>query len=500
MSEHFQQKLSFREKAGYALGDAGANLVFQVLMSFQMAYFSKVVGLGVAAVSWVFLIGRLFDAVTDPIMGIIADRTKSRWGRFRPWLIWSAIPFALIFWAAFSVPAGLSAHAKLIYVWVAYLALMAVYTVNNIPYCALNGVITGDINERTRVSAFRFIAVMATVFFVGGFTWPLVAKFGGGDDAKGWSATIGLYALLSIGLFVIAFFSSKERVQPDPQQQSSMRRDIADAFRNRPWVMIFISTFAIFLMLSIRGGSMPLFMQFYVDQTALAAFVERFGLVASSEGLTGWQRALDTIGYVVRPDRSNVKEVAFGLFNILGTSLTFIGVILSDPLSRRFSKRGVFATCLALTGAASLWLFFIPADAVGLQLLQGLAWAAAYSPTIPLLWSMIADTADFGEWKNHRRATGFIFAGAVFALKAGLGVGGFIGGQVLAAYGFAEGAERTASSLLGIRMTVSVLPAAALAVSAVAMLFYPLTRALNERIGDELAQRRARFGKELQPV
>lgn len=146
--------------------------------------------------------------------------------------------------------------------------------------------------------------------------------------------------------------------------------------------------------------------------------------------------------------------------------------------------------------ASSLWLSFIPANAVGWQLIQGLTWAASYSPTIPLLWSMIADAADFGEWKNHRRATGFIFAGAVFALKAGLGVGGFIGGQVLAAYGFAEGAERTASSLLGIRMTVAVYPALALGIAAVAILFYPLTKALNERIGRELAERRSHYSVE----
>jgi len=375
---------------------------------------------------------------------------------------------------------------------------MAVYAVNNVPYCALNGVMTGDINERTSLSAFRFFAAMTTSFFVSGFTWPLVAKLGGGNDAKGWSMTIGFYALLSIGLFVIAFFSSKERVQPDPHQHSSVRQDIADAFSNRPWVVVFLATLAIFIMLSIRGGSLPFFTQFYVDQTALGAFLDRLGLVASAGGaFSGFQQVLDMVGYVVKPDHSNVKEVAYGLFNMLGTAVTLVGVVLSKPLSERFGKRGVFAICLGLTALSSVWLFFIPANAVGMQLLQGLIWSASYSPTIPLLWSMIADTADYGEWKNKRRATGFIFAGAVFALKAGLGVGGFIGGQVLAAYGFADGAERTASSLLGIRMTVAIYPAIALGMAAVAILFYPLTKALNEQIGSELAERRARFGSDL---
>jgi glycoside/pentoside/hexuronide:cation symporter, GPH family len=486
-------RLSFREKAGYALGDAGANLVFQTLMVFQMTYYSKTLGLGASAVSWIFLIGRLFDAVIDPAMGVISDRTHTRWGRFRPWLLWSAIPFGLLFWAAFSVP-NFSTPWKLIYVWGSYLALMAVYAVNNVPYCALNGVITGDINERTSVSSFRFFATMTTAFFVQGFTWPLVAKLGNGNDAAGWSRTIAIYAIISVGLFVITFFATKERIQPDPNQHNSVRRDIADAFGNRPWVLIFASTFAIFLMLSIRGGSLPLYTQFYADSNALTSFLGHLGLVPDARSVLTWrQQACEMIGYLVRPDHSNVQAVAFGLFNILGSALTLVGVLASKPLSERFGKRGVFTTCLALTAVSSLALFFIPAKAVEWQLIQGLIWSASYSPTIPLLWSMIADAADFGEWKNHRRATGFIFAGAVFALKAGLGVGGFIGGQVLGAYGFAEGAERTASSLMGIRMTVAVYPAIALGIAAVAILFYPLTKEVNERIGRELSERRTRF-------
>lgn len=486
-------RLSFREKAGYALGDAGANFVFQTLMVFQMTFYSKVFGITVAAASWLFLIGRLFDAVIDPVMGVIADRTKSRWGRFRPWLLWSALPFALVFWAVFTTP-DLGPQGKLVYAWLAYLALMAVYTLNNVPYCALNGVMTGDVNERTSLSTYRFFAVMATGFVVSGLTWPLVEKFGGGDDAKGWSITMGIYALISVVFFVVTFFSVKERVQPDPNEQSSVKQDIADAFANRPWVVLFLATLAIFVMLSVRGGSLPLFMEFVVDHDALAAFVRDMGLVRV-EGVepAGIKRLLDTIGYLVRPDLGNAQAVAFGLFSMLGSVVTIIGVLLSKPLSERFGKRGVFTVCLGFTGAATLWLFFIPGDAIGQQILQGVLWSAAFGPTIPLLWSMIADAADYGEWKNRRRATGFVFAGVVFALKAGLGVGGFIGGQVLAAHGFAEGAETAASSLIGIRMTAAVYPAGFIGLAVVALLRYPITKELNLRIGAELAERRARY-------
>lgn len=486
-------KLSFREKAGYALGDAGANFVFQTLMVFQMTFYSKVFGISVAAASWLFLIGRLFDAVTDPLMGIIADRTKSRWGRFRPWLLWSAIPFALVFWAAFTTP-DLGPQGKLLYAWLAYLGLMAVYTLNNVPYCALQGVMTADSNERTSLGAYRFFAVMVVGFIVSGMTWPLVAKFGGGDDAKGWSITMGLFAAITVVCFVVAFFSAKERVQPDPAQQSSVRQDLRDAFANRPWVVLFFATLSIFVMLAVRGGSLPLFTQYIVDKAALGSFLAEHGFVlAAGAQATGWQAVLDTVGYLVKPDLSNVPAVGFGLFAMLGSVVTIVGVLLSKPLSERFGKRCVFTVCLSATAAATLWLFFIPGDAIGTQLLQGLVWSAAYGPTIPLLWSMIADAADYGEWKTGRRATGFVFAGVVFALKAGLGVGGFIGGQVLAAHGFAEGMESAASSMLGIRMTAAVYPAICTAFAVAVLLRYPITKELNDRIGRELAERRARY-------
>ncbi len=485
-------RLSFREKAGYALGDAGANFGFQTLMVFQMTFYSEVFGISVAAASWLFLFGRLFDAVTDPLMGVIADRTNSRWGRFRPWLLWSAVPFALVFWAAFTTP-DLGPQGKLLYAWAAYLGLMAVYTVNNVPYCALGGVMTGDVNERTSISTYRFFAAMMVGFIVSGMTWPLVEKFGGGDEAKGWSITMGLFAAVTVVCFVVAFFSAKERVQPDPTQVSTPRQDLRDAFANRPWVVLFFATLAIFMMLSVRGGSLPLFTRYVVDHASLAEFMRGLGFVqTSADAPAGIQALLDSVGYLIRPDLSNAQAVGFGFFNLCGGAVTVLGVLASKPLSQRFGKHGVFTVCLGLTALATLWLYFIPGDAVGWQFTQGLVWSAAYGPTIPLLWSMIADAADYGEWKTGRRATGFVFAGVVFALKAGLGLGGFLGGQVLAAYGFAEGSETALASLRGIRATAAIYPAIFIAVAVVILTRYPITKELNLRIADELAARRAR--------
>ena len=186
MTDHYTQRLSFREKAGYSLGDSGANFVFQVLMAYQFFFFTNVMGISPVAAGILFGIGRIFDAFTDPMMGFVADRTKHRWGRFRPWLVWSALPFAAIFWLTFTTP-DFAPTGRLIYAYVMYFLLMGVYTVNNVPYCALMGVMTGDVNERTSLSTYRFVAVTLTTFVVQGFTWPLVAKLGRGDDAKGWS-------------------------------------------------------------------------------------------------------------------------------------------------------------------------------------------------------------------------------------------------------------------------------------------------------------------------
>lgn len=496
MSEHLKQRLSFTEKAGFSLGDAGANFVFQTLMIFQFTFFTEVFGISGAVASWIFLFGRFFDAFTDPAMGIIADRTKTRWGRFRPWLVWSAVPFALIFWLTFTTP-SFGESAKVIYAWLMYFALMAMYTVNNVPYCAIGGVMTADVDERTSVSQYRFFAAMGASLIVSSFTWPLVAKFGNGDDAKGWSITIGIFALVSIVLFIITFFSVKERVEPDPNQQSSIKDDLRDVFSNRPWVVLFFATLAIFVTLVVRGGTLPMFTKNYVDHGALRGFLEVFGFAIPEGAQMGWwQHLCDKVGYFVRPDDSNVQNVGFGFMNLMGNLVTITGVLLAKPLAAWFGKKLVFTTGIAATAVVTVLLFFIPRDAIWLQFFQGMLWAACYGPTIPLLWAMIADAADFGEWTTGRRATGFVFAGVVFALKFGLGIGGFIQARALGLFGYMEDATSSAESLFAIRMVAAVVPAVFLAVAVVILFFYPISKELNYQIGDELAERRRKRAAE----
>ena len=488
--EHFHQKLSFREKAGYSLGDAAANLVFQVLMAYQFYFFTAIMGLNPAAAGTLFLIGRFFDAFTDPAMGILADRTKHKWGRFRPWILWSALPFAAIFWLTFTSP-GWSPNGQMVYAYIMYFLLMGVYTVNNVPYCALNGVMTGDVDERTSLSTYRFVAVTVTQFIVQGLTWPLVAKLGQGNDAQGWSMTMGIFAAITVVLFVTCFFSVKERVQPDPEQDSSAKQDMLDTLNNKPWLVLFFATLMIFIMLVVRGGSLTFYMQSYVNQTALGDFFSQMSL-QRNEGVdpSGVRVVLNTLGLLVEPDRSNLPNVAFGWFMMAGTIATLIGVFTSKTLSKLFGKKTVFVVSLFLTAASTMWLFFIPADDIPSMVAQALSWGLVYGPTVPLLWSMIADAADYSEWKTGRRATGFVFAGVVFALKFGLGVGGFIQGMILAYYGYEGGADLTERAVMGVRLSATMYPAAFIIAAAVILLFYPISKALNYQIGDELAKRR----------
>lgn len=487
---HYTQKLSFKEKAGYSLGDSGANFVFQVLMAFQMIYFTQVMGISPVAAGIIFGVGRFFDAFTDPMMGVISDRTKHRWGRFRPWLLWSAVPFGIIYWLAFTRP-DFGDTGRLIYVAVMYFLLMAIYTVNNVPYCALNGVMTGDVDERTSLSSYRFVAVTITTFIVTGFTWTLVAKLGQGDDAKGWSMTIGIFAIVSVVFFIVTSLSVKERVQPDPKQQSSVKQDMKDTWGNKPWRIMFFATLMMFVMLVVRGGSQAFYFDAYADQNSIVAFLSHLNLVVPADGVFAWwQSVLDAFGLLINAGRTNVPNVAYSMMSMVGTLFMILGVLVSKALSQRFGKRAVFVTCLVLNALSTAWLGLIPADRIDIMVVQAIAWGGSWGITVPLLWSMIGDTADYSEWKTGRRATGFVYAGIVFALKFGLGVGGFVTGVILWAYGYDADSELTELAVTGIRHAAAFYPAGFTVVAATILYFYPITKELNYQIGDELAARR----------
>lgn len=445
------ERISVTEKVGYGIGDAAANFIFQTMLVFQLAFYTDTFGITAAAAGTLFLVVRVFDAAFDPLMGVIADRTKTKWGRFRPWVLWTAVPFGIMGFLTFTTP-SFGPQGKLVYAYVTYILLMMVYSANNLPYSALSGVITGNLTERTSLSSYRFVFAMSAAFVVQGLALPMVNYFGQGDSAKGYQWTMGVLSALAVVFFFITFATTKERVHPDPAQKSTIRQDFADLARNGPWIAIFLLTIFVFITLAMRGGVMLYYFKYYVG-----------------------------------------REDLFSIFNVFGLAATIIGVLFSAPLARRFGKRDVFIAGLLLTVVFTAAFVFIPRTAItamfGVEMLRQLA----YGFTIPLLWAMMADVADYSEWKNRRRATGVVFSAIVFGLKAGLGFGGAIGGWVLATYGYVPNVAQTERALQGIKLTVSVFPAATFLIGVICLFFYRIDKKLEIELTDELTERRKTY-------
>jgi GPH family glycoside/pentoside/hexuronide:cation symporter len=491
MSEPKVQRLSFFEKAGYSLGDGAANFVFQTMILFQLNFYTDTMGIAASAAGSLLLVGRLWDAFFDPMMGLAADRTNTRWGKFRPWVLWTAVPWGVVMLVAYTTP-GFSAAGKIVYACVTNIMLMTLYSANNTPYSAMTGVMTGDVNERISLSSFRFVAAMVAQLIVGGFTLPLVAKFGHGDKAKGWQMTMGLWASVCVVLFVITFLTTRERIQPDPKQKSDARKDFSTLLKTGPWVAMFILTLAHFSVLAMRGGTLVYYFQYYVSQDRLFDLLQSLGL-ANPAGHGVWPSLLNTFGLVVDPQRSNVYSVGFSLFNMSGQFVTVAGVLCSTYLSLKFGKKAVAIAGFSLTTVFMALFALIPPTSVGTLFLMEYARALAYAPTIPLIWSMFADVVDYSEWKTGRRITGVIYATILFGLKTGLSLGGAMAGWLLRGYGYRPNTAQTAHALDGIRLTISLFPTILFGVVIICLICYKISRNLNIEIQDELAERRRKF-------
>jgi Na+/melibiose symporter-like transporter len=291
----------------------------------------------------------------------------------------------------------------------------------------------------------------------------------------------------------------RERIQPDPKQKSSPKQDFADLLKNTPWQSMFVLTLFVFITLALWGSATFYFFTYYVDKGSLFTYLESWGLVVSDiEGAatSWWYDILNAFGLIAKADQSNVSSVGFSLFNMCGMLANILGVLFSKMLAIRFGKKGVFLTGLSLTTLFTLMFILVPSDAIGFLFLLNILKALAYGPTIPLLWAMMGDVADYAEWKTNRRATGVVFAGIVFALKAGLGFGGAICGWLLAMYGYVPNVVQTEGALFGIRMTASVFPAITFFIGVVALSRYGISKKLNLQIQDELIERRKSFSVE----
>jgi sugar (glycoside-pentoside-hexuronide) transporter len=448
-------KLSFGEKFGYGLGDLAANFVFQALMALQMDFYTKTYGLTGYQAATMFLVVGLGSAVFNPIMGVIADRTNTRWGKFRPWLLWTSVPFGVIGILTFTTP-HLNPMAKLAYAWTTYLFLRLIYAANNVPYSALTGVMTEDPNERNSIASYRQMFANSAGFIVGSLAVPMVKFLGGGNSALGYQLTMGSFLALSIVFFLIAFFVSKERIQPDPQQKSSVSEDLGDLVKNGPWITLFLVTVFYFTALLIRGNIM----------------IPYFENCAGNRLLFSW-------------------------FNGFGLLALLVGVACSTALTKRMGKRTLFFWSMLLTGVFCIALFFFPATAIvpiiALEVLRQFVFGCSG----PVLWSMMGDVADFGEWKLGRRATATVTSGIVFALWVGVAIGGAIASWLPSLYGYAPKlAVQSEQALLGIRLTASVWAGTAFLACAVCLLFYGISMKLNLTISQDLSERRKSFSQE----
>lgn len=488
------QKLSFFEKAGYSAADAAANFVFMTMILFQLNFYTDVFGLSASAAAAVLLWPRLWDAIFDPIMGVLADRTKTRWGKFRPWILWTAGPWAVVMVLAYTTPQGWSMGMLIAYATITNMLLMTLYSMNNMPYSALGGVITADLNERAKLNSFRFIAVNIAQFVVGGFTLPLVAKFAIGYDRRhGWQMTMTIWAVLCLVLFLITFFSTRERIKPVTEVKSSPAQDFSDLVKNSPWIVMFLMTLFHFAILSFRGGALYNYYHHYADKVAMYDTLDALGLTGSSpSGGT----LIDFIGYRVHGSRvdlvnSNVADVFNSIINILGTAVTITVILLSPALARRFGKKAVAVAGFGLSAANAFVFYLLSSTNTTGMILLTVVGAVLYAPTIPLVWAIYADVADYSEWQTGRRFTGMVFATIGFALKAGLALGSASFLWVMAGFfDYETNQPSTPDAIAGYRACSSVLCGVLFTVCTILLVVYKLNKKATLQIATDLEARR----------
>ncbi len=508
---HFEQKLSFVEKAGYSCADAAANFVFMSMILYQKNFYTDVFGLTAIAAGAILLWPRLWDAVVDPIVGTLADRTNTRWGKFRPWVIFTAVPWCIVMILAYTTPVGWSMGALIAWAAITNTLLMSIYSMNNMPYAALGGVMTGDVHERAKLNSYRFVAVNIAQFIVGGFTVPLVAKFATAharaadvaavkvapvDTRYGWQMTMGIWAILCLILFIITFVTTRERIKPPPAQKSSAKLDFAALGKSTPWVIMFFMTMVHFCILSFRGGALYDYYQHYANKGAMYDFVQKLGLIYPSHDQLPhniFARLADTLGYIIYGTRenSNAANVFYGLVNMINTGTTIIFIILTAGLSRKFGKKAIAVTGFGLATITTLLFYTLkPENTTGMVLLT-VATAVVYAPTIALVWAIYADVADYSEWKTGRRFTGIVFATIGFALKSGLAIGTY---SVLwiyrAFFNYDTQAPDAPSAIQGYHVCSGLLVAIMFAICTALLAAYPLGKKLTLQMADELADRR----------
>ncbi|MGO4920986.1 MFS transporter [Maribacter spongiicola] len=476
-------KISLKEKIGYSLGDLSANLVFQTLVTYLAYFYTDIYGLETNDASLIiFIVGMIAAFAFNPIIGALADRTRSKWGKFRPWILFTSVPLGIVALLAFSTP-NFDYTGKVVYAAITYTLLLLLYAANNLPYAALSGVITGSMKERNSISSYRFVAVMFAQFFVQVFMLPIIEYAGGGDKAVGIEIVMTYLAIIGTVMLLITFFTTKERVIPSIDQKSSFKEDLGDLVKNKPWIIMLLLTTLVFITLAMKGGSYVYYFENYVDPNSLAEFIGPI--------LNG----LKSIGINFFGD--NPISAGFGLFNAGGIIFMIVGISLSKGLADKYGKRDVFGAALFVSTIFIAVFYFFASTNVELMFLSQILHGFFYGITIPLLWAMIADVADFSEWKNNRRATAIIFSAMMIGLKLGLTIGSSLVTWILGLYNYipkkfanTEAIIQPDSAIEGTKMLVSIYPAIAFFAAIGLLFFYEINKKMENQIEQDLITRR----------
>lgn len=441
-------KLSIKEKIGYGLGDTASHFVWDMVGFWILIFYTDTFGISAAVAGTIMLIARIWDMVSDPIMGVIADRTNTKYGKFRPYILWMALPYSVLAVLTFTTP-DFGQTGKILYAGITYLLLMTVFTAINLPYSSLGAVMTSDSYERAGLNSYRFVFAFIGQLIVTGTALYLAKYFGNGDNSKGYQYTLILFSVISFILFMITFKTTRERVEPPKEQKSNLKKDIKNLFNNKPWVVLFFIGIISFIMFAMQNLSIAYYFKYYIG-----------------------------------------KEESVQLFNVIGTIALIAGIPLSKPLSKRFGKKNVYLASSLISGILFICLYLPGVDnIISIYIINILA-KFTYAPAVPLLWTMLADTADYSEWKSGRRATGLVFSAATFAQKAGWGIGGALAGWLLAIYNFTPNVEQTDTAITGIKLLISIIPGILYMSCSVLLIFYSIDHSTCLLMQKDLEDRR----------
>lgn len=458
-----EEKIKLKEKIGYGLGDAASSMFWKIFSMYLMFFYTDVFGLAPAVVGTMFLITRIWDSCFDPLVGIIADRTKSRWGKFRPYLLWTAIPFAIIGVLTFYTP-DFDEKGKIIYAYVTYSLMMMIYSIINVPYASLLGVMSGDRKERTTLSSYRMVFAFGGSLLALWLIEPLVNHFGGNLNSKtGWLYTIIVFGMITTVFFWGCFFLTKERVQPINDEKPNLKEDLSDLLKNRPWWILLGAGIGALIFNSIRDGAAVYYFKYYVSSTVSYSF--------------------NILG-------ENFAMTPTTLYLVLGQAANIIGVIAATPIANKIGKKKTFFGAMALAAILSVIFYYLGKEDVILIMIFQVLISICAGCIFPLIWSMYADSADYSEWKQGRRATGLIFSASSMSQKFGWTIGGAATGWLLGYFGFQANVAQTLTAQTGIQLMLSILPAIAAAISVLFIISYPLSEEKLQAIEDDLNDKR----------